>query len=135
MTRTKILIKQLNQPRRRRPNDGTNGTTMNIPNPENISSPNTQNIPESQPQEQSTAPIPELPSQNSPSLSPPSLLPPTAARTEQEQEEQRTIQNLNANNLTINQALELFELLQSRRAAEVVKPPTIEAQQIEVAPG
>ncbi len=35
----------------------------------------------------------------------------------------------------MNQALELFELLQSRRAAEVAKPPTIEAQQVEVVPG
>jgi hypothetical protein len=35
----------------------------------------------------------------------------------------------------MNQALELFELLQSRRAAEVVRPPTIEAQHVEVAPG
>jgi hypothetical protein len=114
---------QTAEPAKMKAPDGTNGTTMNIPNPQNISFPNTQNIPESQPQEQSTVPILELPSQNSPSLPPPSLLPPTAARTEQEQEEKRTIQNLNANNLTMNQALELFELLQSRRAAEVVKPP------------
>ena len=50
-------------------------------------------------------------------------------------EEQRSEQNLNANNLTMSQALELFELLQSRRAADVVKPPIIEAQQVEMAPG
>jgi hypothetical protein len=43
--------------------------------------------------------------------------------------------NLNANNLTMSQALELFELLQSRRAADVVRPPTIEAQHVEVASG
>ncbi len=35
----------------------------------------------------------------------------------------------------MSQALELFELLQSRRAAEVVRPPTMEAQHVEVAPG
>ena len=35
----------------------------------------------------------------------------------------------------MNQALELFELLQSRRASEVIRPPTIEAQHVEVAPG
>jgi hypothetical protein len=35
----------------------------------------------------------------------------------------------------MNQALELFELLQSRRTAEAARPPTIEAQQVEVAPG
>jgi hypothetical protein len=34
----------------------------------------------------------------------------------------------------MSQALELFELLQSRRAADVVRPPTIEAQHVEVAP-
>jgi hypothetical protein len=32
-------------------------------------------------------------------------LPPTATRTEQDQEGQSTIQNLNANNLTMSQAL------------------------------
>ncbi len=31
----------------------------------------------------------------------------------------------------MNQALELFELLQSRRAADVVKHPTVEAQHVE----
>jgi hypothetical protein len=36
---------------------------------------------------------------------------------------------------TILLCLDLFELLQSRRAAEVARPPTIEAQHIEVAPG
>ena len=35
----------------------------------------------------------------------------------------------------MSQALELFELMQSRRAAEVARPPTIEAQHIEVAAG
>ena len=50
-------------------------------------------------------------------------------------EEQRSEQNLNANNLTMSQALELFELLQARRAADIVRPPTIEAQPVEVAPG
>jgi hypothetical protein len=114
---------QTTEPAKVKALDGTKGTTMNIPIPQNISPPNTQNIPESQSQEQSTPPILELPSQNSPSLPPPSLLPPTAARAEQMPEEQRTIYNLNANNLTLNEALELFELLQSRRAAEVVRAP------------
>ncbi len=50
-------------------------------------------------------------------------------------EEQRSEQILNANNLTMNQALELFDLLQAKRAAEVVRPPTIEAQHVELAPG
>jgi hypothetical protein len=34
----------------------------------------------------------------------------------------------------MNQALELFELLQSRRSAEVVRPPTVDAQQVELVP-
>ena len=92
--------------------NGTNGTTMNIPIPQNISSPNTQNIsspnaqniPEPQSQEQSTTPILEHPSLNNPSLPPPSSLPPTAPRTEQVLEEQRNEQTINANCLTLNQA-------------------------------
>ncbi len=115
---------------------GTDDTSMNIPNSQIISFPDTQNISNPSPQNNSSPPIPESPSQISPNLPLQALLPPTAARTDPEQGEQRTDQNLNANNLTMNQALEeLFELLQSRRAAEVAKPPTIEAQQIEVAPG
>ncbi len=34
----------------------------------------------------------------------------------------------------MNQALELFELLQSRRSAEAIRPPTVDAQQVEVTP-
>jgi hypothetical protein len=141
---------QPTEPAKMKAPDGTNDASMNIaiPDPQNISIPkpqiistpnsqnisflDTQNISNSQSQVQSTASTLELPSQNSPNSPLPILLPPTAARTDQEQEEQRTIQNLNANNLTINQALELFELLATRRAAEVVRPPTIEAQQIEI---
>jgi hypothetical protein len=100
---------------------------MNNPNPQNIPIPSPQNIP--------PLPVPDHSSQNSSHLPPPSSSPSTAARSEQVLEEQRAEQNLNANNLTMSQALELFELLQSRRAADVVKPPIIEAQQVEVAPG
>jgi hypothetical protein len=121
----------------------TEDTSMNIPtpNPQNISSPTSQNISNPNPQNSPAVdwiPAPlnlEPPPQISPSQPSLTLSPPTATRTEQEQESQRTIQNLNANNLIMNQALELFELLQFRRAAEVAKPPTIEAQHIEVAPG
>jgi hypothetical protein len=49
-------------------------------------------------------------------------------------EERRSEQIVNANSLTLSQASELFELLLSRRAAEMVRPPTIEAQHVEVAP-
>ena len=94
--------------------DGTSNTNMNILTPQIISPPISQNTPEPQSQEQSTPLIPEHSSQNIPVLSPPSTVPPTAPRTEQ---------SLDANNLTMSQALELFELLQSRRAAEVVRPP------------
>jgi hypothetical protein len=44
---------QTTEPAKAKALDGTNGTTMSIPIPQNISSPNTQNIPESQSQEQS----------------------------------------------------------------------------------
>jgi hypothetical protein len=40
--------------------------------------------------------------------------------------------DINANRLTMDQALELFELLQARRAVEVETPPTIEAHPVEV---
>ena len=97
---------------------GENETSMNNPNPQNINSPQTQ--------EQSTPLFPEHSSQNIPVLPLQSSVPATAPSTEQ---------NVNANSLTMNQALELFELLQSRRASEVIRPPTIEAQHVEVAPG
>ncbi len=96
-------------------------TSMNNPNPQIIPSPNAQNTPESQSREQSTPLILEHPSQNSPVLPPPSSLPPSATRAKRVLEEQRSVQNLNANREG------LLELLQSRRAAEVVRPPTIEA--------
>ena len=116
--------------------DDTSNTNMNIPTPQ-IISPLSQNISEPQLQEQSTTLIPEHSSQehsrlipehssrNIPILPPQPSVPTTVPRTEQ---------SLDANNLTMSQALELFELLQSRRAAEVVRPLTIEAQQVEVAP-
>ena len=94
-----------------------NSQIIPSPNSQIIPSPNSQNITLPRTQEQSTPLIPEHPSQNSPVLSPPSSVPTTAPRTEQ---------ILDANNLTMSQALELFELLQSRRATEVVRPPTIE---------
>ena len=100
-------------------------SSLNNPNSQIIPSPNSQNIPLPEAQEQSTPLIPEHPSQNSPVLSPPSTVPATAPRTEQ---------SLDANNLTMSQALELFELMQARRATEVVRPPTIEAQHVELAP-
>ncbi len=65
---------QTTEPAKVKALDGTNGTNMNIPIPQNISPPDTQNIPGSQSQEQSTPLILELPSQNSPNLPPPSLL-------------------------------------------------------------
>jgi hypothetical protein len=116
--------------------------SQNIPFPvsQNISSPVSQNISNPVPQNiQAVGWIPaslnlEPPPQISPSQPSLTLSPPTATRTEQEQGSRSAIQNLNANNLTMNQALELFELLQSRRAAETVRPSTIEAQQVEVAP-
>ena len=46
--------------------------------------------------------------------------PPSISSPEQNQGHQNA--PLNPNNLTMNQALELFELLQSRRSAEAVKP-------------
>jgi hypothetical protein len=108
--------------------------SLNIPtpNPQNIPSPTSLNISNPSPQNNTSPPNLELPSQISPNLPPSDLLPQAAARTDQEQGQQRIDQNLNANNLTMNQALELFELLQSRRAADVVRPPTIEAQHVEV---
>ena len=118
--------------------DDTSNTNMNIPTPQiisplsqNISEPQLQEqsttlIPEQSSQEQSTPLFPEHSSQNIPVLPLQSAVPATAPSTEQ---------NVNANSLTMSQALELFELLQSRRASEVVRPPTIEAQHVEVAPG
>ena len=111
--------------------------SLNIPtpNPQNIPSPTSLNISNPRPQSNTSPPNLELPSQISPNLPPSDLLPPAAARTDQEQGQQRSEQNLNANNLTMSQALELFELLQSRRAADVVRPPKIEAQHVEVRSG
>jgi hypothetical protein len=106
---------------------GTDGTPLNILDPQIIPSPTSLNISNPSPQNNISPPNLELPSQISPNLPPSDLLPLAAARTDQEQEQQRSEQNLNANNLTMSQALELFELLQSRRAADVVRPPTIEA--------
>jgi hypothetical protein len=93
--------------------------TQNIssPNTQNISSPNAQNTLEFQSQEQSAPLIPDYSSQISsvtPSLS---SVPSTAPRTEQ---------NLNANNLTMSQALELFEMLQSRTNEKCRKPVKIQ---------
>ncbi len=132
---------QTAEPAKIKASDGTNGTTMNILNTQNIPTPNPQNILPLLPQNISSPdlqniqavgwiPAPlniEPPPRISPSQPSPTLSPPTATTIEQEQEGQSTVQNLNASNLTMNQALELFELLQSRRAAEIVKPPTIEA--------
>ncbi len=119
--------------------DGTDGTTMNIPNPLIISSPNSQNIlsPDSQNISQSpehSAPLNlEPPSQISPTLPTPTLLPPTVPRAEQ-QREQRTSADPNSNRFTMEEALELFAFMQARRTAEIERPLTIEAHQVEVAP-
>jgi hypothetical protein len=118
--------------------DDTDDTTMNILNPQIISFPNSQNIlsPDSQNISQSpehSAPlILEPPSQISPTLPPPTLLPPTVPRAEQ-QREQRTGVDPNSNRLTMEEALELFALMQARRTAEIERPLTIEAHQVDVA--
>jgi hypothetical protein len=105
--------------------DGTDGSTL---------PPDSQNISDPQSPEHSAPLILEPPSQISPTLPLPTLLPPTAPRAEHQQGEQRAGAEPNANRLTTEEALELFALMQARRAAEAERPPTIEAQQVEVAP-
>ena len=104
--------------------------SQSIPFPisQSISSPVPQNI--SNPASQNIEPLPWIsPSQPSSTLSSSA-----DTRNEQDQGHRNAPLNLNPNNLTMNQALELFELLQSRRSAEAVRPPTVDAQQVEVAP-
>jgi hypothetical protein len=116
--------------------DGTDANTMNTPSSQNILSPDSQNISDPQFPEHSTPPISEPPPQISPALpsSSSSSLPPTAPRTDQEQGEQRTGVDPNTARLTMEQAWELFALVQARKAAEVERPSTIEAHHVEVAP-
>jgi hypothetical protein len=123
--------------------DGSNNTTQNISshNPQNISSPdfqsisspNSQNIPNPDLQNNSTLPILEPPPQINPTLPLQTSSAPAAQRADPEQRERRAGAELNANRLTMEQALEFFELMQSRRALEVDKAPTIEAHHVEVA--
>ena len=102
--------------------EGDEDHDMNTPNPRNITSPNPLNIPKPQSSEQSSTPIPEHLSQNSPNLPPMPQVPPNTPGAEQ---------NLNIHSLTMNQALELFELMQAKRAGDVVKHATVEVQHVE----
>ncbi len=86
---------------------------QNIPNPQSIPSP----------------PIPEHPIPL-PQIS--FTLPPTMTRADQERAEQRMGTDINANRLTMNEALRLFELLQERRAREAHQPSTIVTHPVEV---
>jgi hypothetical protein len=98
---------------------GTDGNPLNIPNPQNIPSPNPQNIsshdnlniPDLQPQEHSTHPV-----------EPTTSLPPTPSRTGPEQREN---QNLNANNLTMNQALDCSNCCNLEGLPMWSKPPQL----------
>jgi hypothetical protein len=120
--------------------DGTDGITLNNHTPQNISTPTPQITPTPQnittPSSQKISPPPILdpPSQISSTLPLLASLPPTVPRTDQEQGEQRTGADLNVNRLTMDQALELFELLQARRAREADTPSAIVAHPVEVAP-
>ncbi len=93
------------------------------------------------PQEHPQSLSQENPLQNSPTLLPSRASTTTAVPAapvtqspDQEQGEQRARANLNANRLTMEQALELFELMQARRSVDVEKAPTVEALHVEVAP-
>jgi hypothetical protein len=83
---------------------GTDGTPLNILDPQIIPSPTSLNISNPSPQNNTSPLNLELPSQISPNLPPSDLLPPAAARTDQEQGQQRSEQNLNANNLTMSES-------------------------------
>jgi hypothetical protein len=106
---------------------------QNTPNPQNIS--DTQSISFPNPQNNSAPPILDPPSQNSLTLPLPAFLTPTASRTGQEQGEQGTGADLNVNRLTMDQALELFDLLQARRARDSDTPSAIVVHPVEVASG
>ena len=107
--------------------------------PEHLPPSTEQSLPPST--EQSLPLPPGTPLQNSPTLRPPRFETTTAVPTtpvtqssDQARVEQRAGANLNANRLTMEQALELFELMQARRSADVGKAPTVEALHVEVAP-
>jgi hypothetical protein len=89
----------------------------------------------------SHSPLPDQsPPQNSvSSLSehlPPQIIPPPqiGQHAGPTRTDQSPIQDINANNLTMQQAVELFELLQARKTREAEKSVTVEAQPVERAP-
>ena len=110
--------------------EGDKDHDMNTPIPQNISSPIPQNIsspiplniPILQSQEHLSTPNSEHLSQNSPNFPPMPQVPPNTPGAEQ---------NLNVNSITMSQALELFELMQAKRAGDVGRLATVEAQHIE----
>ena len=102
--------------------EGDKDHDMNTPIPLNISSPIPLNIPILQSQEHLSTPNPEHLSQNNPNFPSPPQVPPNTPGAEQ---------NLNVNSITMSQALELFELMQAKRAGDVVRLATVEAQHIE----
>ncbi len=119
--------------------DCTDGTSQNIssPNTQNIPSPNSQNISDTQTPEHSAPSIlePPSPSQISSTVPRQASLPPASPSTDHDREQQGTVGNLNPNNLTMIEALELFELMHAnaKRARETHQPSTIEASQVKVA--
>jgi hypothetical protein len=118
-----------------------NSQNISSPNPQNISFPGSRNISNLFPQNSLSPSTPGLLSQNSPTLPPPgaSSLPavpavPVIRSSDQEQVEQSAGAILNANRPTMEQALELFELMQARRSADVEKAHTVEAHHVDAAP-
>ena len=102
--------------------EGDKDHNMNTPIPQNISSPIPLNIPILQSQEHLSTPSSEHLSQNSPNFPPMPQVPPNTPGAEQ---------NLNVNSITMSQALELFELMQAKRAGDGVRLATVEAQHVE----
>ena len=98
--------------------EGDKDHDLDTPIPLNISSPIPLNIPILQSQEHLSTPNSEHLSQNSPNFPPMPQVPPNTPGAEQ---------NLNVNSITMSQALELFELMQAKRAGDVVKLATVEA--------
>ncbi len=92
-----------------------------VPNPQNISPLSEHSLPQNN--------ITPLPSEQTPSLniSPPSDVHGTSsARTEHAVPSAK----IDANNLTIQQALDLFELLQARKSREADKSVNVDAQPV-----
>ena len=90
--------------------EGDKDHDMNAPIPQNISSPIPLNIPILQSQEHLSTPNSEHLSQNSPNFPPMPQVPPNTPGAEQ---------NLNIHSLTMNQALELFELMQANHGIDI----------------